>query len=79
MSTQTKDFTGSYDWPAEEAALEADSFAEYMSEYTLEQQYEQIAKLRAHWLKVFGADAQGAEDMARFCAAFNQKIGFNWF
>lgn len=73
---QTKDFTGSYDWPTEEATAEASHFIE-MIEDGEDQDYlcQQVIKTRQHWIKVFGTDEQGIADMSQFTKVFNDLLG----
>ncbi len=74
-STLTTDFSGTYDYPAAEAKAVAESFKEYFDgSYTADEINQRIVKERLHWLKVFGTDAQGIADMARFSEVFNAAI-----
>lgn len=77
MTTITSDFSGTYDYPAEEAVAEAFFWRDAHSDYTADELNTQAEKLRAHWTKAFGDDDQGREDMARFVQVFNSaKAGF---
>ncbi len=42
--------------------------------YPIDEIHQDIIKERAHWVKVFGADDQGLEDMRRFSEVFNSII-----
>lgn len=81
MSTITTDFLGSYDWPAEEAKAVSEIylFMADSGDYSKDKLHQKVIKEREHWLKVFGNDDQGKEDMRRFSEVFNQlcadKIG----
>lgn len=79
MQTMTTDFSGTYDYPAEEARLVAESFRMYwdecgVCEYTQDEIAQKIIKERAHWVKVFGTDEQGQADLKRFAEVFNAVI-----
>ena len=48
---KTKDFSGEYDYERGEAQSEANSFLEYASEQTPEQNRKYADKILAHWQK----------------------------
>lgn len=65
----TTDFTGSYNWAEEEARGEANRIIYLISEGEDDKYIQSlIAKIAAHWRKVFDNDA---DDCADFEAAFN--------
>jgi len=73
MTTLATDISGTYDWPAEEAQAISENYL-FMAEcgdYSKDDLHQKIVKERTHWVKVFGSDAQGLKDMARFSEVFN--------
>ena len=74
MQTMTTDFSGTYDYPAEEARMVVESWQDWANEYTPDQLAAMIIKERAHWVKVFGTDEQGQADLKRFAEVFNASI-----
>lgn len=70
---KTKDFTGTYSWPAEEAFGVASHYLKMLEDgESLEYILSLIPAEKAHWVKVFGSDEQGISDLAEFCAEFNR-------
>jgi len=77
MATTT-DFSGTYDYEAEEANHEFDYLFDPENDYTEEELLDRVEKLQAHWLKVLGADSFkdfAAQWNAR-CNAAGLRLGF---
>lgn len=77
MNTTTTDFTGTYDWPAEEATAVSAVFSEDIKDgyyKSPDHLHQAIIKERNHWMKVFGSDAQGQADVKRFSEVFNSVV-----
>lgn len=75
-STFTTDFTGTYDWPAEEAIAIVQHIRDAIADgESIDYIHQQIIKERQHWVKVFGLDEQGQADMNRFTEVFNVELG----
>ncbi len=64
----TVDYSGTYDYEAEEANQEFDYLMECEADYTMEEMQAKVEKLQVYWLKVLGAD--GFKD---FAIAWNQR------
>ena len=80
METMSKDFMGEYDYPAEEAHGEIESFQGMIEDgYSKAELHQRVIKTRLHWIKAFGQDEQGQADMKRFSEVFNaamaEKLG----
>jgi hypothetical protein len=52
MSSTTSDFTGTYNYGAEEARLEAEFFMDCLTNYTDEENKTRLSRLVAHWSHV---------------------------
>lgn len=75
VSTMTRDFSGEYDYPLEEALTMAEHYKSLLSDgETLEYLQSLTIKEKAYWLKSFGDDEQGKADLARFIEVFNREL-----
>ena len=76
MNTLTTDFSGTYDYPEEEAQ-ELCRYYQSMIDagYSIEELCQMAVRERKHWERAFGNDSQGHADMRRFVEVFNSDIG----
>ena len=75
----TTDFSGTYDYEAEEARSEFDFLMDGAEDYTTEELHARVEKLSAHWKKVLDADGFRDFMLAWNTCCNDAKLGLGFY